>query len=53
MDSFSEEPVAQCDRCRTTENVEYCIDPYQEEINEIVVWVYLCPDCYQEYLWDI
>ena len=42
-----------CERCGTTKNVSYVIDPYDEEINDIQRWCYLCPECYEEYLDDI
>ena len=47
------EKVGVCERCGTTENVDYVIDPYDEEINDIERWCYLCPECYKEYLYDI
>jgi len=42
-----------CQRCGTTKDVEYTIDPYQQDIHDVEEWVYLCPVCYQEYCDDI
>ena len=42
-----------CERCGTDEDVDYVIDPYQQEINDREIWVYLCPDCYHECCMDI
>ncbi len=51
-DEYKEQECV-CERCGTTENVSYVIDPYDEEINDIQRWCYLCPECYEEYLCDI
>ena len=42
-----------CERCGTTENVDYVIDPYDEEICNIERWCYLCPKCYEVYCDEI
>lgn len=35
-----------CD-CGAINDVEWVIDPFQEEIYAELVWRWLCPDCYQ------
>ena len=42
-----------CERCGTTKNVSYVVDPYDEEIHNITRWCWLCDSCYQEYCDDI
>lgn len=42
-----------CENCGTTEGVEWCLDPYEEEINGKRVECFLCYECYQEYCDDI
>jgi hypothetical protein len=43
-----------CDRCGVqSEDVQTCIDPYDQEINDKEVEVTLCHNCYQERIWDI
>jgi hypothetical protein len=38
-----------CDRCgEHKEDVKECIDPYNEEINEVIIYTKLCNDCYKE-----
>lgn len=42
-----------CERCGTTKNVSYVVDPYDEEIHNTTRWCWLCDSCYQEYCDDI
>lgn len=38
-----------CDRCgKQDSSVEKCIDPYDKEVNDSIVPVILCDECYQE-----
>ena len=49
-----EDDFNKCDFCGTvSEDVEYRINPYIEEIYHIEKWEYLCDGCYNEYLMDI
>jgi hypothetical protein len=43
-----------CDDCGVcSEDVEYTIDPYIDEIYDEEEWCNLCPDCYHERCQDI
>lgn len=43
-----------CSSCeKIKENVEFCIDPYIADVGNEEVWVWLCPECYQEACNDI
>ena len=43
-----------CERCHEDkDDVEALIDPYRQELYDERVVMDLCPDCYQEQLWDI
>jgi hypothetical protein len=43
-----------CDHCgKEKDDVEYCVDPYEFEINEELVERYLCEDCYDSLTEDI
>lgn len=38
-----------CDMCHKDKpDVEEILDPYSREINDEDVWMFLCPECYQE-----
>lgn len=44
-------------RCETCEeekvDVEWTTDPYQEEINGVQDWSWMCGECYQISAWEI
>ena len=43
-----------CDNCEELkESVAICTDPYQEDVNNIIVKTKLCAECYQDYCDDI
>jgi hypothetical protein len=43
-----------CDDCgKSTPDVQKTTCPYAEEINDEVVNICVCDDCYQERAWDI
>lgn len=51
-DADDDGQVLVCERCGTTEDVEVDLDPYDLEVNDVRQEMALCPDCYQERLWD-
>lgn len=43
-----------CDVCKKTKaDVEWCVDPYLQELYNDTVECYLCADCYQNKLDEI
>ena len=43
-----------CDYCnKYKEDVKYVLDPYAAEIHDEEMFIYLCDDCYQEFLEEI
>jgi hypothetical protein len=43
-----------CDICRKAKpDVNYRIDPYNADVNDDEVWMYLCDDCYSERAADV
>lgn len=48
------EELNKCESCgKVSEDVEYTINPYIQEIGHEEVWEYLCDRCYHECLMDI
>lgn len=41
-----------CERCGSPNGV-YCIDPYQDDVNNVEILVCLCDDCYDDLAGDI
>lgn len=45
-----------CDHCgklKPKEDVEYTINPYEEDVKGRIIWEKICTDCYRELLADI
>ena len=38
----------ECEDCGTVRNVHYRIDPYNYEINDKIVYRWLCDNCYND-----
>ena len=36
-----------CEMCDSMD-AKYCIDPFDQDVNNTENWVYLCDDCYQD-----
>lgn len=51
-DTDEDGEVLVCERCGTTEDVQVDLDPYALEVDDARQEMALCPDCYQERLWD-
>jgi len=43
----------ECDKLFPKGEVIHCVDPYEEDVNQIVIWVHLCVQCYNTKLADI
>ena len=42
-----------CEVCGTTNDVEYCINPYYQDMDGEEIWQWLCDDCYNTFVMDI
>lgn len=42
-----------CDRLYPKEDVIYCVDPYEQDINGVVIWKNLCSHCYNDKCTDL
>ena len=48
------EPYLVCDSCgKRNKTVTECADPYAREINDEIIEMYLCDDCYADRAADI
>ena len=45
--------MEECECCGTKEDIDYVIDPYDQDINNVERWTWLCQLCEQIYCDDI
>lgn len=48
-----ETDIHPCQQCGSDKDVSYCIEPYAEDINGTVHWMWLCKECYHNNCMDI
>ncbi len=51
MDSECEKLI--CDYCGTNIDVDYCIDPYMQDVWGKEEYINVCLDCYTMLCWEI
>jgi len=42
-----------CENCGCTQCADYVKDPYQDDMNDVVIMRWLCSECYRDIAGDI
>ena len=43
----------ECEICKCKDCAEYVLDPYQKEMYDVEVYIWICDDCYRDKQGDI
>jgi hypothetical protein len=52
MEAGMQEETKFCEHCGA-EEASYVINPYDQDVNNIEVWQWICDDCYEAFCGDI
>jgi hypothetical protein len=47
------DPTPPCEQCGSEKDVSYCIEPYAEDVNGTIHWMWICKECYHNNVQDI